>query len=397
MNPKKYFPALSEVATRRYFLGQGVSIVCSWTQTITLNLMLWEEIHSAAYQGVLNFLLYGPMLILPAVFGSRLRAANVRAVTLCIVAASLMLSTGLCWAVVQGVLVPDLVLLAGVVMGVIAAIEMPSRQLLLTTVLRDKSLFFNAVATNTLVFNLGRMLGPAVAAMLYGFGPSFAFALGAAGALLMFCMVAGVHAPQEALAQAQQRGSLKEACRHVLGNPFARRFVPTLVCLGIFVASYQTLIPVLAGAVYGDAARFTGILFACAGAGSLCAALLLSGVTGDATRARLLRWTPWSCGAALACIAVTSSALVTAGCLWVLGAGLTLSTTTINATLQRGCPDWLRGGMVGIYAMAFLGTVPLGHLLVGALAQAVGIRLAFGLMSLGILAFQALMTVKVDH
>lgn len=385
VNAGRYFPALRESAARRYFAGQSASIVGTWTQTITLNLILWEQTHSAGLLGVLNFLLYGPMLFLPAAFGARLQPATVRVVTLRIVAASGLVSLALCVAAWCGLLRPGAILVTGLAMGVIGAIEMPSRQLLLTTLLQDKSLFVNAVATNTLVFNLGRMLGPAVAALIYAkWGAAWAFGLGSLGVLFMCAMMASLSGVRIPEVRSGGRGSMREAFAHVRRDAFARRFVPLLSCLGIFVSSYQTLIPVLAATGYGDAARFTGLLFGCAGAGSLSAALLLSVALGDAARRQLLAWTPWLCAGALMLIALAPTVVLTALCFWLLGAALTFSTTTINATLQRGCPGHLRGGVVGIYAMAFMGAIPLGHLVIGALAGAVGVRTAFAVMAGGV-------------
>lgn len=391
VNAGRYFPALRESAARRYFAGQSASIIGTWTQTITLNLMLWEQTHSASHLGLLNFLLYGPMLLLPAAFGARLQPATVRAVTLRIVTVSVVLSLCLCLAAFRGLLGPGAILVAGLAMGVIGALEMPSRQLLLTTLLQDKSLFVNAVATNTLVFNLGRMLGPAIAALIYAnWGAAWAFGLGSLGVLFMCAMMASLSSVQISDAKSGGRGSMREAFAHIRRDAFARRFVPLLACLGIFVSSYQTLIPVLAATGYGDAARFTGILFGCAGAGSLSAALLLSVALGDAARRQLLAWTPWLCAGALVLIGLAPTVILTALCFWLLGAALTFSTTTINATLQRGCPGHLRGGVVGIYAMAFMGSIPVGHLAIGALAGVIGARPAFAVMAGGVLACQGL-------
>lgn len=230
-----FFPALQERAARRYFLGQSASIIGNWTQSITLNLLLWDSTHSPALLGVLNFLLYGPMLFVPLAFGARLQPTSVKTVTMRVLFASLSLSVGLSIAQSVTSLGMAWVLCAGAAAGVIGALEMPSRQLLLTTVLRDRSALIQAVATNTVVFNVGRMVGPAVAALIYAhLGAVYGFSLTAIGVLFMIVMVWGLPAPAgQVLTPSRKTGRLRAALDYVRLDPFARQFVPVLVCMGV--------------------------------------------------------------------------------------------------------------------------------------------------------------------
>lgn len=368
---------------RRYLGGQACSIVGSWTQSITLSLLLWQQTQSPWMLGVLNFLLYGPALVVSPLFGARLHPQRVRAVAQRIVGMALALSLLLLGASVAGVLRPALILGVAAGVGLFAAMEMPARQLLLTTVLQDKARMVNAIALNTLVFNIGRMVGPAVAALIFSHaGASGGFAVSALGlSVMLLCLASLPPATGEDAAPAgpsRTRG-LRPALAHVRADAFARRYLPLVALIGLFAGSYQTLIPVLASERFGDAARYTGLFFGCAGAGALLSGLMLASRHAQRLRT-LLGAAPWACVLALALVALGGflGQVPLAGVgFFALGLSMTFCATSTNALLQQGSPPALRGGMVGLYSMAYQGTMPLGHLIAGQLSSRVGVQWAF--------------------
>lgn len=368
----------------------------SWTQNITLNLLMWQMTHSAPLLGVMNFLLTGPMLALPLWIGSRLHPSTVRKDTLRILTCSCALAFALLIGSMAHVLNAMTLLVASAVLGVIGSLELPARQLLLTSSLSKKVILPNAVAMNTLVYNIGRMVGPTIAAIVFSIsGEGTGFAVNVCGLAIMMLCVRGVAPTRSAsAASTQARQSLRNALTFAHADPFIRRYLPVLVGLGVFVGSYQTLIPILAARQFGSAATFTGIFFGCAGAGSLCAAALLSIKPKGAFWSRLLANAPWWSAAAMCGIAFSSISLLTGICFWVLGLSLSYSTTRINATMQRRSPDHFRGATVGLYAMSFLGTIPVGHLLVGIISGWTGPRWTFAAMAVCLMLVQVLASRK---
>lgn len=361
------FPALKEPTVRRYLVGQFCSVMGSWTQNITLSLLMWELTHSGALIGLLNFLLTAPMIALPLLAGAKQHPSTARRDTLRILACSFSVAVLLLSADVLHALSPAALLLGAAFLGVIGSLEVPARQLLLTSSLTNKSLLPNAVAMNTLVYNIGRMVGPAVAALAFSHGGATAgFTVNAFGLAIMLLSVSGFakHAGPNDV-NLKKTGSLKDALTLCRKDPFMRQYLPLLVGLGIFVGSYQTLIPVLSAKEFGSAAKFTGVFFGCAGAGALCAAVILATRPAAPIWNRLLANAPWISATALVGIAISNSSIASGACFWVLGLSLSFSTTRINATLQRRSPDHLRGAAVGLYAVCFMGMMPIGHLLVG--------------------------------
>ncbi|SDJ49408.1 Transmembrane secretion effector [Paraburkholderia steynii] len=376
----RLFPALAEASLRRYLGGQVASVLGSWTQNVTLNLLVYHLSGSAAILALLNFLLYGPQLIVAPLAGSRISSANAKRATLCVLTASLVLTVSLFTLSLLGVLGVKLILAHALAIGVSSAIETPARQVLLLTSLEDPAHTSNAVAMNTMVYNVGRMVGPTIAGFVYPtLGPRTSFVIYALALCFMGTCVRSIRA--SAARPARAESSLRDAVGYVLSDAFSARYLPILACIGLFAGSYQTLVPLLADKGFHDAARFTGVFFACAGAGSLSAAILLSSAIGSLASRRFIAWAPWTAVGALALLAVTSEVAATVPAFYMLGFSLTFAATSTNATIQRQCPEHVRGGLVGMYGMAYNGTMPFGYLLVGTASEAFDVRHTFAAMA----------------
>ena len=377
----RLFPALAEPSLRRYLSGQVASVLGSWTQNVTLNLLVYHLSGSAAILALLNFLLYGPQLVVAPIAGSRIRSENARRVTLCVLTVSLLLTGSLITLSAFGVLGVKLILLHALAIGISSAIEVPARQVLLLTSLQDVSLTSNAVAMNTMVYNVGRMVGPTIAGFVYPtLGPRTSFAIYAVALCFMATCVRSIRLSTDAR-PSRAESSLRDAVGYVMSDAFSARYLPILACIGLFAASYQTLVPLLADQAFHDAARFTGVFFACAGAGSLTSAVFLSSALGPRASARFITWAPWTATVALMVLATTDAASASMPAFYALGFSLTFAATSTNATIQRQCPEHVRGGLVGMYGMAYNGTMPFGYLLVGTVSEAIGVRHTFAAMA----------------
>ncbi|MDI7065653.1 MFS transporter, partial [Klebsiella pneumoniae] len=214
--------------------------------------------------------------------------------------------------------------------GVSSAVGTPARQVLLLTSLKDPTHTSNAVAMNTMVYNVGRMVGPTIAGFVYPtLGPRTSFVIYAVALCFMATCVRSIRTASAAR-PARADSSLRDAVGYVMSDAFSARYLPILACIGLFAGSYQTLVPLLADQGFHDAARFTGVFFACAGAGSLSAAILLSSAIGTWASRRFIAWAPWTAVGALASLAATSEAAATVPACYALGFSLTFAATSTN-------------------------------------------------------------------
>jgi predicted MFS family arabinose efflux permease len=389
----RLFPALAEPLVRRYFIGQSISVLGSWIQNITLNLLCWQLTGSPALLGVINFVLFGPSVLVTPIVGPRVQPGNARRLTLLAVGGSLLVTMALVALSASGAISVALMVGLAMAKGLLGALEGPARQVLLTTAVTDPRRIANAVAMNTVAYNAARMIGPAIAAAVFGtLGATAAFAMTALALGVMLVSVlrlpiaAGTRIETDA---PDQHASLRNAIAYVRNDRLARLFLPVSTCLALLGSSYQTLVPVLADHVYGSANTWTGLFFAAAGAGSTAAALLLSSRFLFAASKRLQVLTPWTVVVALAGLGTTGTPAIAMLCFAVLGFSLTFTGPGTNAKLQQNAPPGLRGALVGLYAMSFVGAIPLGNLMVGTLAQWLSVQGSF-------LAMAAVLTVALS-
>lgn len=176
---------------------------------------------------------------------------------------------------------------------------------------------------------------------------------------------------------AEHRRGLRGAVDFVRTDRFGRRYLPLLVCMSLFAGAYQTLVPVLADREFGNAARWTAWFFSGAGGGALVAALLLSMRNTNWALKRLLVLTPWLTVAALAGIGASHHPALSVACFTVVGFGISFTATGTKGLLHQRVPDEVRGGLIALFLMAFLGTIPLAQLMAGMLAQWLSVRTTF--------------------
>jgi MFS family permease len=365
------FPALAERQVRLYLVGQFVSMLGSWVLDITLNLLVWQATHSPAMLGALNALLYGPSVLVTPLLGTRLTAGNARRITLTVLVAALGVALLLLAAAALHGLPLALLFSAALLRGILGGMEVPSRQMLLMNISDDAAQRSSAIALNTVAFLLARTLGPGLAAVMFEpLGPAWGFALAALATIFMLTCVARLRAQvvQPSAAPVGRGGAMGLAWAFVRTDRLGTLLLPMSACVALCVSAYQTLIPVLASRVFGDAPRWTGRFFAAAGVGALIAAVLLSSRHLDPIVRRLLLVVPWTGALALAVLGTTDEPAVALASFAVLGFCTSFVGTATNTLLHRRIPPEARGGLIGLFLLAFNGAMPLGQLLAGTVA-----------------------------
>ena len=265
--------------------------------------------------------------------------------------------------------------------GLGRAIDIPARQAYITDLVGRADLP-NAVALNSLVFNGARIVGPAVAGLLIaGFGVATAFFLNGVsfiavlGALLA-TRTAGEPDPAGRLGI---REGVAGALAYAARTPRIAFTLALLVVVSLLVLNFNVVVPLVARDVLHEGAHGFGLLMSCLGTGAVVAALGLTLLR----RGRPPLWFVVACAATLG-VGTAGLGLVqhfgaAAALLVVLGCCQILFSTGCNSTLQLETPNALRGRVMGLYALSFAGMTPFGSLLVGAVAQHLGVRAACAL------------------
>lgn len=368
------FASLSVPNYRRYFGGQVVSITGNWMQTVAEMWLVVQLTGSGVSVGPTAGLQFLPILLFGAWGG--LLADRVSKRRLLMITQSLMALPALTlWALTAGGNVEIWMVYALVfARGAVNAIDNPARQsFAIEMVGADRVV--NAVALNSVIIHTARILGPAAAGgviALFGVGPCFLVNAISFGAMLLALKAMDperLHTPEVA---ARARGQLRGALRYVARTPSLRIPLAMMAVVGTLSFNFQILLPLLASFTWhGTAATYTALAVAM-GVGSVAGALA-AGARGR-VGPRLLIAAAAAFGVAELLVALAPTVELQLLALVPLGAATVTFAAGINSSLQLAVEPSMRGRVMALYSVVFLGSTPIGAPLVGWIAEVAGPR-----------------------
>jgi MFS family permease len=390
------FRALEVPEYRRFWISQLLSLIGSWLHSSAqawLVLQLFSDSREATFKlGLISALQWLPSLSLSLFAGAVLDRVSRRA--------ALITSqfTLLCTALALGTLVVlnavsfERLVLIALISGLANVFDIVARQSLIPQLV-PRAVMPNAVALNSLAFNLARVLGGSLFGVLAPFlGLSTIFFLNAASFLGVLSVLVQLKVPKR---EDSEHGNVLEdirvGLRYVSQTPVVRGPILLLAALSITVINYQVIIPTFAKFALSLKEGGFGLLGAAFGIGAALGAVLHANLqrnpnTGP-SRVRLMQIGSSLTCLSLAALAISPNILLASLALIVSGTGMILFTVSANSSVQLATPDRLRGRVMSIYTLVFAGMSPLGALVAGGLMSQLGPRVGvMVLAALGLLA-----------
>jgi MFS family permease len=370
------FNSLEVPNYRRYFVGQLISLSGTWMQTVAAVWVVLSLTGSGVAVGLTTALQFLPMLLIGAWGG--LLADRIPKRRLLITTQALMAipAIGLFAVTATGVVAPWMVYLAVFAMGSVNAIDNPTRQsFVIEMVGADRVV--NAVSLNSVIIQAARIVGPAFAGILIatvGVVPCFAI-----NALTFVAMIVALwrmdperlQAPPVAKPEPQ---AIRAGLRYVLRTPELLVPLALMALVGTLGFNFQVVLPLLAKFSFEAGAMTYAILVSAMAVGSIVGALV-NGHRGR-TGPRLIAAGALAFGIAALLSAVMPSLAFEVPALMLLGAASVTFAATINSTLQLAVSPEMRGRVMALYSVVFLGSTPIGGPLAGWLAQSYDPRVA---------------------
>ena len=365
------FRALVGRDFRYYFFGQIISLVGTWVQQVALSWIVYRVTGSAFMLGLVAFSGQIPMLIatpLGGVFADRFSKRNILLWTQVVEMGVATFLSVIAW---QQNFNPWTLITASVVLGVSGAMEMPSRQAFITEIIHDRSVLANAIALNSMTFNAARLLGPAVAGLTLAlFNEPACFAINAVSYLAAIYTLLTIHPGKPIKTRAA--GSLMEALAYLRQFAPSRWLVFTVAVTSICVSPFMTFMPVYAKDIFNGGPDLLGALLGASGSGALAAALYLANRKSVAGLGNRIILACLMGGCASAAFAYNRLLTLALPLLFISGGAFIMIVTSCNIILQSLVPGHLRGRVMALYIMSFIGMLPLGSLVYGSLAHHIG-------------------------
>jgi len=359
---------------RLFFFGQLVSLSGTWMQSVAQAWLVYRLTGSAALLGVVGFAGQIPTLVASPAGGLAADQFDRRRLLLATQAASMALALALAALTLTGrVTVPWIVGIAAL-LGVVNAFDIPARQAFAADLVGRDDLV-NAIALNSTVFNGARVVGPAIAGVLVArLGEGWCFFVNGASYV---AVIAGLLAmsdvrPRPPASAAPPLERLRE------GFAYARRTRPVLallLLLGVVSLAgmpYSVLMPVFADEILGGGPRILGMLMGASGVGALLGAFALALRRSTRGLGVFVALAAGGFGLSLVAFSQSRSFALSAALLVPAGFCMMSQMASSNTLIQALTPDALRGRVMSVYAMVFMGGAPLGALAAGTLASRIG-------------------------
>lgn len=363
---------------RLFWGGQLVSLTGTWMQGVAQSWLVLSLTNSPVWLGFVNAAATLPILVFTLAGGvvadlfDKRKTLVVAQTLLMLQAAALAYLT-----LTHRVQVWHIMALAAMI-GTISSFEIPTRQAFAVELVGKEDLQ-NAISINSMVFNVTRILGPSAGGVVIAmFGAGGCFALNAVSFLAVLAALLRMRGPFPPPPRKEQPAShqMREGLAYIRGEPRMRGLVLHVAAVSVFGMPYVTLMPVIARDVLHGGPRMLGLLQASAGVGSLLAAMWIAsqgaGRPRFESRSKVIWGGSFAVSLLLGLLSVSHTAWLSCVLLALIGASVVSAVVNTNTMLQTLVPDELRGRVMSVHVITFIGFAPMSALLAGTLAHWIG-------------------------
>ncbi|NHA04324.1 MFS transporter [Mucilaginibacter sp. HC2] len=369
------FNAFKSRNYRLYFGGQSISLVGTWMQKTAVSWVIYSLTHSEFMLGLTLFASLFPSFLFSFLGGVVADRYNRYRLLLLTQAASMIQALLLTALVFWGHYVVWEIIALSAVLGFINAFDVPARQSLVYEMVDNKADLPNALALNSSMVNLSRLIGPGIAGLvLEKFGDTVCFGANAFSFIAVIGSLLMMRLPKTASKKHDKNifSELKEGFVYISNTPSIKSILIMLAAISLLVLPFSTLIPVYAKDIFKGTASTFGVLDSLIGLGAFSGAIYLASLKPGHNLKKILAVNTLIFGAGLVIFSHMPSyplALLFAA---VTGFGMMSQITISNTLIQTTVAPDMRGRVISFYAMAFFGMQPLGGLLVGSVSQWIG-------------------------
>jgi MFS family permease len=374
MDFKHTLRALRHRNYQLFFFGQTLSIIGNWVQQIAMAWLVYRMTESAWLLGVTGFAGQIAILVLAPFGGLWADRFNRHRLLLITQALSAIPPLVLAILVYSGMIEVWHVVVMALLAGIINAIDTPIR-LTFTTGLVPREDLPSAIAMNALMQSIGRMIGPTVAGVLLAVSTeAFCFVVNTISKVIIVSTVIMMTVAPQTITKPTNSPwqQLRDGALYAWELVPVRWLLPMVATISFMVTPYQTLMPIFAAEVFKGDATLLGFLMAAAGSGGVIGMLALASRRDVRGLTRWVLFASMAAGISVIVFALSSWLPLSLLAIAFTGFGIVVNGMSVSTMIQTIADDRMRGRVMGIFSMAFLGMFPLGSLAGGALAAVIG-------------------------
>ncbi len=355
-----------------FMSGQSISLIGTWMQRMAVSWLVYEMTHSAFMLGLVAFSSQIPMMFLSPYAGAYVDRHSRYRTVLVTQFASMLQAGLLALVVLTNQYNITIIILLSIMLGVINAFDVPSRQSFMIVLVQNKKDLPNAIALNSTMVTLARLVGPALAGILLStvgegicFLINFLSFIAVISTLLMMKIKIGE--PKKNVEPIWK--NLSQGFTYLKRNPALKHVIILMALLSLFIMPYITLLPVYAKTVFkGDATTF-GWLNAISGLGALMGAIYVTRLNAERNLLKVMIGAGLLISVSLALFSYITYLPLSLFIIMIGEGGLLTFIAATNTYLQTNVEENMRGRVISYYVMAFGGVLPIGSLIIGLFAH----------------------------
>jgi MFS family permease len=359
---------------RLFFAGQLVSLIGTWMQTAAQAWLIYRLSGSAELLGLAGFASQVPVFLLVQVGGAVADQHDRRRILVATQIAAMILAFVLAALTLSGFVRLWEVFVLAALLGTVNAFDMPTRQSFIVEMVGRDDLQ-NAIALNSSMFNMARLVGPAVAGVaIAAVGEGWCFFV---NGVSFMAVIAGLLAMRRAITIPEQTEDsillqIKEGVGFAIGHRPIRSVLALIAVMSFLGMPYTVLMPIFAGQILQGGAQHLGVLMSATGLGAMIGALVLASRTGLAGIGPRIARAAFAFGTLLVLFGLSRWFWLSVPLLVMVGFCQMTHMASSNTVIQAMVPDAFRGRVMALYSMMFMGMAPFGALLSGFLAGIIG-------------------------
>jgi MFS family permease len=388
---KKIFASLESKNYRLYFAGQGISLIGTWMQNIAMSWLVYRITGSVFLLGLVSFTSQVPTFILSPFAGVITDRFNRH---------KIMVATQVLFLVQAGILALLVltnnvqvwhVIVLSLFFGLISAFDAPARQSLVIDLIEKPENLSNAIALNSAMFNGARLIGPGIAGFTIALvGEGICFTINAVSYIAVIWALMAMSMPTRVNPQKPNtnlKKSFSEGFKYTFGFAPIRILLILLGVISLFGLPYVVLMPPYAKEILKGGSGMLGLLMSATGAGALSGSLYLAARKTVIGLGRIITISTITFGASIIIASYSTNAVVSILSLYLTGLAMISAIASVNTLIQTIADEDKRGRVMSFYAMALMGMNPIGNLLAGTIATAIGVAYTLaigGLITIGV-------------
>ena len=374
------FISLKHKNFRYYWIGMCVSLIGTWMQNIAQPWLAYSLTKSPLLLSLIGTLQFTPVLIFSLFAGVVIDKFSKKRILLFTQSASLIITLILAILVWKGKIQYWHILIMSTALGIVNAIDMPSRQSLVIELVGKEDLM-NAIALNSMAFNIARIIGPALAGIVMGYAGVavcfFANSISFAAVLISLFFIKPTPAVRKPKANSNILEEIKDGLKYIYHKDILLYTILVMAIVGTFGPNFNVLVPIFAKEILKQNEAGFGILMSFMGFGSFLGAMFIATLSKSGPKKFVIYIVPLIVGALLIIIGYTNIYLITGIFLAITGFFFISFSSSANSTLQLNSSNEYRGRVMSVYTLVFAGSTPLGNLYAGLFTERFNARIGF--------------------